>query len=347
MIKGSKIVFLLAAIFSLGRQALAAEPAKLAFDVYSGYFVSNQFEPDAAESFVVIHDQKHFDKVFGAAFVMGDKSHRLPKDAFKSLVVIAPIKRGNAVVDYKVEGVTKATGVVELRYTTHVTKSETATFACPLIVSIPKGKYAAIRFVENGQEVKKLELSVPFVLALDKAQVGELPQGWAAAKTGEGPGSVWKVLQDKGGKKVLAQTSDQGPNRFFNLCVAENTNFTDVDLTVAFKAVAGKLDRGGGPVWRYQDANNYYLARMNPLEDNYRVYKVVAAKRTQLGSVDIKIPSGEWHTLRVVQKADHIQCYLDGKLDLDVKDDTFKEAGKIGLWTKADAQTYFANLRVK
>ncbi len=193
----------------------------------------------------------------------------------------------------------------------------------------------------------KVEMSVPFVLSLDKAKVGELPAGWSAAKTGEGPGSVWKVLEDKGGKKVLAQTSDQGPNRIFNLCVAENTSFTDIDLTVAFKAVAGKLDRGGGPVWRYKDAGNYYVARMNPLEDNYRVYKVVAGKRVQLGSVDIKIASGEWHTLRVVHKADRIQCYLDGKLHLDVKDHTFKDAGKIGLWTKADAQTYFANMRVK
>ena len=70
---------------------------KLNFNVYSGYFVSNKFEPDAAESFVVLADQEQFDKVFGAAFVMRDKSHRLPKDAFKSLLVIAAIKRGNAV----------------------------------------------------------------------------------------------------------------------------------------------------------------------------------------------------------------------------------------------------------
>ena len=134
-----------------------------------------------------------------------------------------------------------------------------------------------------GAKVKKAELSPPFVLLLDEAKVGELPAGWAAAKTGEGPGSVWKVLEDKGGKKVLAQTSDQGPNRFFNLCVAEDTSFSDIDLTVAFKAMAGKLDQGGGPVWRYQDAGNYYIARMNPLEDNYRVYKVVAGKADGTG----------------------------------------------------------------
>jgi len=150
-------ILLLAAI-CLGQKAYAAEPAKVTFDTYGGYFVSNKFEPDAAKSFVVIHDQEQFNKVFGAGFVMRDKHHRLPKDAFKSLMVFALIKRGNALVEYKVEGVTETKGVVELRYTTTDKKSDTATFACPLIVSIPKGEDTAIQFVENGKEVKKMEL---------------------------------------------------------------------------------------------------------------------------------------------------------------------------------------------
>jgi hypothetical protein len=161
---------------------------------------------------------------------------------------------------------------------------------------------------------------------------------------------VWKLVEDSSapnGKKVLAQTSDKGPSGLFNLCVAEKSSFRDIDLTVAFKAVAGNLDQGGGPVWRYKDAKNYYIARMNPLEDNYRVYKVVDGKRIQLGNADVKAPAGQWHTLRIVQEADHIQCYLDGKLYLDVTDDTLKDAGKIGLWTKADAQTYFADMEAK
>jgi hypothetical protein len=137
---------------------LAAEPAKLPFDTYSGYFVSNKFAPNAAESCVVITGQEQFNKVFGVAFVMRDKSHRLPKDAFKSLMVVAAIKRGSAVVEYKVEGVTIKDGVAELRYTTTSKKSGTATFACPLIVSIPKGEYKAVQFVEGGKEVKKLEM---------------------------------------------------------------------------------------------------------------------------------------------------------------------------------------------
>jgi hypothetical protein len=188
----------------------------------------------------------------------------------------------------------------------------------------------------------------PFALSLTQVKAGQLPADWTATRTGKGPGSVWKVLEDAttSGGKVLAQTSNQGPNRLFNLCVAEKTRFADLDLSVDFKSVAGKLDQGGGAVWRFQDANNYYLARMNPLETNFRVYKVVGGKRTQLATVNVKAPAGKWYTLRVVHQGRHIQCYLNGKLYLDVQDDTFPAAGKVGLWTKADAQTYFANLHV-
>jgi hypothetical protein len=187
------------------------------------------------------------------------------------------------------------------------------------------------------------------LLNLESTSVGKLPPGWIAAKTGEGPGSVWKVVEDTTapGGKALAQTSADGPKPLFNLCVAEKSNFLDVDLQVSFKAVAGKIDQGGGPVWRYKDPKNYYIARMNPLENNYRLYKVVDGKRSQLGSVDVKAPAEKWHSLRIVQQGNRIQCYLNDKLEMDLKDETFQQPGKIGFWTKADAQTYFAGLKIK
>lgn len=189
-----------------------------------------------------------------------------------------------------------------------------------------------------------------FRMSLENAPVGKLPQGWIEAKTGEGPGSAWKVVEDANapaGKNALAQTATEGPQRLFNLCVAENTSFTDLDITLAFNAVAGKIDQGGGPVWRYKDSGNYYIARMNPLENNYRLYKVVAGKRTQLATADVKAAAGTWHTIRVVHQGKRIHCYFNGKLYLDATDDAFPNAGKIGLWTKADAQTRFANLRTE
>jgi hypothetical protein len=100
-----------------------------------------------------------------------------------------------------------------------------------------------------------------------------------------------------------------------------------VDLSVSLKAVSGKIDRGGGLVWRYRDANNYYMTRWNPLEDNFRVYKVVAGKRTQLATVDVKLDAEKWHTVRAVQTGNRMVCYLDGKMMLEANDDTFPDAG--------------------
>ena len=185
-------------------------------------------------------------------------------------------------------------------------------------------------------------------LSFKDAKVGELPKGWTAAKTGKGEGSVWQVVKDEtapGGPNVLAPVSSKGPTSLFNLCVADDTKLGDLDLAVSLKAVTGKIDQGGGLVWRYRDENNYYIARMNPLEGNFRVYKVVSGKRTQLGTADVHAPAGKWHVIRILHDGDHIQCFLNDRRYLDVKDDTFKEAGKIGLWTKADAVTYFGDLR--
>jgi hypothetical protein len=184
-----------------------------------------------------------------------------------------------------------------------------------------------------------------------KDDVGKVPQGWMATQTNKGAGSVWKIVADDTAPSrtgfVLAQTAES-PGAVFNLCVAKDTNYKDVEVIVDFKAVRGQKDQGGGIVWRYQDANNYYIARMNPLEDNYRVYKVVDGKRIQLETTkdDVKVPVGAWHRLKIKMIGNHIECFLDGKKLLDVKDDTFQQAGHVGLWTKADAQTYFDNFVV-
>src|SRR5262245_17015242 len=191
----------------------------------------------------------------------------------------------------------------------------------------------------------------PRVFTFAKGDLGKVPAGWKADQTGKGDASVWKVVEDKTAPSksgfALAQTAES-PSTVFNLCVAEDTSFKDVEITVAFKANAGKKDQGGGVVWHYQDANNYYIARMNPLEDNFRVYKVVGGKRSpEFQDAEVKIPSGEWHTLSVKMVGDKIECSLDGKKYLEAKDDAFTKAGKVGLWTKADAQTSFDNFSVK
>lgn len=140
-------------VFSKGADtACSAKP--VAFDVHDGYFVSNRFEPDAATSFVVLKDQASFDKVFGVAMVMGDKSRRLPQGAFDKKVVVAAIHRGKAMVTFQVEDVTLAEQVLVVRYTTKSQASASAEFACPLIIAVDKAGFKGVRWIVNGKEVR-------------------------------------------------------------------------------------------------------------------------------------------------------------------------------------------------
>ena len=186
--------------------------------------------------------------------------------------------------------------------------------------------------------------AVLLLVGFDKSDLGKTPTGWKAP-TGE-----WKVQADKTAPsktgRVLAQTSSSAKS-VFNLCVADAPLVADVEVGVAFKALDGKVDQGGGVVWRYQDAKNYYICRMNPLEDNFRLYRVVGGVRKQLHTMEnIKIKAGEWHTIKVRMVGAKIECWLDGKKDLAGEDDTFKGKGQVGLWTKADARTAFDSFQV-
>ncbi len=148
--------------------------------------------------------------------------------------------------------------------------------------------------------------STPVKMTFDKATPAGVPVGWKTGVTGKADGSVWKVAEDKSeprGPAVLSQTSkSDGP--IFNLCIAEDGKYKDIDISVAFKAVMGDKDQGGGILWRTKDNDNYYVVRMNPLEDNFRVYVVEGGKRKQLGTADVKAEAGKWHTIRVVHKGD-------------------------------------------
>jgi hypothetical protein len=140
-------------------EARVGRDGPLPFATYRDYSVCNTLEPNSPRSFLVINDQSHFDKVFAATRAAGDASETLPQDLFWLMMVIAVVKRGDAPADYKVENAWLRDGTVELRYATVSASAGSATIASPLIVSIPKGDYKAIRFVENGKPVKALVLT--------------------------------------------------------------------------------------------------------------------------------------------------------------------------------------------
>jgi len=179
----------------------------------------------------------------------------------------------------------------------------------------------------------------------DAVAPDRLPAGWTVAETsGAGTPATWRVVADASAPSkphVLAMTENRNSGRTFNMLICKGTVLKDLELAVKVKPIAGKEDQGGGVVWRYQDENNYYIARWNPLEDNFRVYRVKDGRRKRLGTADVQLDPAQWHEVRIVMRGSKIEAYLDGKRLIKLRDGTFSEAGKIGLWTKADARTAF------
>jgi hypothetical protein len=188
-----------------------------------------------------------------------------------------------------------------------------------------------------------------FVYNFDNDTSGQLPARFHSAKTGAGTQQKWSVTVDPTAPSkpnVVTQTSTDQTDYRFPLLISDEGSFRDLDLSVKFEAVSGRIDRAGGLVFRLKDPNNYYIVRANALENNYRLYHVVNGRRSEFAGANFKVTSGEWHELRVEAVGNKITCYYDGSKKIEATDDTFKDGGKVGLWTKADSVTYFDDLKV-
>ena len=192
------------------------------------------------------------------------------------------------------------------------------------------------------------------VINFESYNLNKLPNNWSqyfTGKAGEEPN--WQIVDDNG-NKVLAQLTSNNPNYHFNDVVFNGIVAKNVELKVKMKAIKGSMDQGGGFIWRFTDADNYYVVRANPLEDNVVLYKVEKGKRTDLAligkgrtyGVDVPKLGNNWNTLKLIAKDDIFTVFLNDKEIFKVKDSTFKNAGKVGLWTKADAVSYFDDLEV-
>ena len=160
---------------------------------------------------------------------------------------------------------------------------------------------------------------------------------------------VSKVLQSNAAPSipyVFAQLKNRGYFTDFNVVLVGGTMTKDFDLKVLFLPIAGKADMGGGLIWRALDHENYYLARANPLEQNIRIYRVVDGVRHKLKNFNQIISVKTWSALKVVARGNRFQVFFNERLVLDIIDEKFQSDGKIGLWTKADAVTFFDNLQL-
>jgi len=187
-------------------------------------------------------------------------------------------------------------------------------------------------------------LAAAAALAVAAVTSAQPSGGWLTGQTGRGT-ARWtrqgETLTYEGGAA-------------FGWAVREGASYRDGWVETRFKPVTGREDRAGGVVWRWRDADNYYVARANALEDNVVAYKVVRGRRTDLTpvgaapgtyGVKVPVPTGAWHTLRVDFTGAQFEITYDGRHLFAGRDETFRDAGLVGIWSKADSVTEFTQFR--
>ncbi|HWH56492.1 MAG TPA: family 16 glycoside hydrolase [Terriglobales bacterium] len=195
-------------------------------------------------------------------------------------------------------------------------------------------------------------------IRFDGGKPGTLPSDWAVAMTHAGGEPRWQIVSDPGAPSppyVLAQLSQDRTAGRFPLAIWSGAAIRNGEVSVAFKTVSGAIDQAAGIVWRYQDPNNYYIVRANALENNIVLYKVEKGVRLSLApkgkpsrsyGVKHEVPKGQWNTLRIVFNDSHFVVYFNREQVFEAEDQTFRNAGRTGVWTKADSVTYFDDFSV-
>ncbi len=180
---------------------------------------------------------------------------------------------------------------------------------------------------ESDQKVKTAKWT------FEKTEVGKAPKGWVIAETnGMKKLATWKIVEMEdapSGKKAFVLTETKNSGRTYNLAIAKKTRYKDLQINLKVKSLTGEEDQGGGPIWRAKDKDNYFIARWNPLENNFRVYFVKDNRRKQIASADIKTDDTKWHTIKILMVGNKIIASFDGKKVIEVENSTFTEAGMV------------------
>lgn len=196
------------------------------------------------------------------------------------------------------------------------------------------------------------------VVHFDSGKAGELPPGWTVSMTHAGGAPRWQIIRDESAPSpphVLAQISTDPTAGRFPLAIWDRATLKNGEVKVSFRTIGGQVDQAAGLVWRFRDANNYYITRANALENNVVLYKVENGVRLSIAprglpsrsyGVKREIPRDRWNTLQVTFQGSVFTVSLNGERLFEAADGTFSGAGKTGLWTKADSVTYFDDFTV-
>ena len=133
---------------------------------------------------------------------------------------------------------------------------------------------------------------------------------------------------------------------YFPLAIAKESEVGDAILSVRVRPMAGIIDQAGGLALGIRNINNYFVLRVNALEDNVILFEYVNNRRLTRVTVPKEIKKDQWYLLAVEFSGNTLKGYLDDELLIEYTAER-PLRGYVGLWTKADSVTYFDALTIE
>ncbi|MEK4003685.1 family 16 glycoside hydrolase [Paenibacillus sp. FSL H3-0333] len=157
--------------------------------------------------------------------------------------------------------------------------------------------------------------------------------GWTTAS------GTWSVTTD-GSTKALIQTKGNSTG-----LITAGDSWQDIAFEAKMKVPIANAN--AGILFRVQDANNYYMYRINVNDKKLELFKAVNGTLTPVSStLFADAAAGQWYTLKAVIKGNRILGFVDGQLKLEWTNPvTELTAGKIGFRTTSQ-NAVFDNARV-
>jgi hypothetical protein len=135
---------------------------------------------------------------------------------------------------------------------------------------------------------------------------------------------------------------------YFPYAVAKDVPaFSNGEISMRFRLLGGQLDQCAGILFNVKQNGDYLAVRFNGKENNLVLWKFVSGKRSfvKKGAHDVPLKLGDWHRLKIAVAGTQLRGYLDDELLLEY---TLPEpvSGKVGVWSKTDSVSQFADYTV-
>ncbi|MEK3686186.1 family 16 glycoside hydrolase [Paenibacillus sp. FSL R10-2736] len=142
--------------------------------------------------------------------------------------------------------------------------------------------------------------------------------GWTTS------GGAWSVADD--GTKALTQTSMSGE------ALAYTGDASWRNYTYSAKIKLLNAFGNAGLLFRYADASNYYMFRLNDSGDKAELFKKTAGTLTMVSSADVAVTPGQWTELKVTVSGSTVTAFAGGTQLIQWTDTAAQPAGgKIGI----------------